>query len=147
MAWVRTGEPGRAGYRTRVRWRCLGLVTLCALVATGCAPVGADDARRTAADFQDRVDAADWPGACDLMSEHARRGLEGAAARPCAAALAALRLPTDPIGRAQVWGRNAGVQVGSGAVFLSRFNSGWLVIAAGCSPQGKDRPYDCTIGG
>ncbi len=128
------------------RWHW-GLVITCILVTFGCAPVGADEARRTAADFQDSVGAADWTGACDLLSEHARRGLEAASARTCVEALPTLRLPTASIGSTKVWGRNAGVQVGSGAVFLSRFTNGWRVIAAGCTPQGTDRPYDCTIGG
>lgn len=128
------------------RWHW-GVVITCILVTSGCAPVGADQARRTANDFQDRIGAADWTRACELLSEHARQRLEGAAARPCAEALPALRLATDPIGSAQVWGRNAGVEVGSGVVFLSRFTSGWRVIGAGCTPEGTDRPYDCTIGG
>ena len=31
-------------------------------------------------------------------------------------------------------------------LFLARFDQGWRVTAAGCTPHG-DLPYDCTVKG
>jgi hypothetical protein len=38
-------------------------------------------------------------------------------------------------------------KVGDGAdrLFLSRYDVGWRVVAAGCSPTTTDRPYDCSV--
>ena len=47
----------------------------------------------------------------------------------------------------ELWGHNAEAMVGENLVFLSRFDSGWRVIAAGCTPRGQGLPYQCAIGG
>ena len=39
------------------------------------------------------------------------------------------------------------VRWGAETMFLARFDNGWLVTAAGCTPRGKDLPYDCSIEG
>jgi hypothetical protein len=31
--------------------------------------------------------------------------------------------------------------------FLVHLRSGWRVMAAGCTPQSGDRPYDCKVKG
>lgn len=125
----------------------LAVVVLTGLLLTGCTPVGQTDASATAGRFQELVATQDWTGACALLSERARTDLESAAARPCAEAVTALRLPTDDVGTVQVWGHNAEATVGQHALFLSEFSPGWRVIAAGCTSQGEDRPDQCAIGG
>jgi hypothetical protein len=113
----------------------------------GCVPAEAGAAHDAAADFQTRVAAQDWPGACTLLSDQARSQLESTAARSCGEALSALRLPSGPAGAVEVWGRNAEVRIDADAVFLSRFTTGWRVIAAGCEWRGEDLPYDCAVRG
>ncbi|GII87936.1 hypothetical protein Ssi03_59260 [Sphaerisporangium siamense] len=49
-------------------------------------------------------------------------------------------------GAAQVWGREAQVRVAGDTLFLHRFSQGWLVRAAGCTPQGE-KPYLCKVEG
>ena len=113
----------------------------------GCVPAEAGSAQDAAADFQTRVAAQDWPGACTLLSDRARSQLESTAARSCAEALPALRLPSGPASAVEVWGRNAQVRIDGNAVFLSHFAAGWRVFAAGCEWRGEDLPYDCAVRG
>jgi hypothetical protein len=122
-------------------------VALCGALSTGCVPAQTGAALQAADDFQSVVAAENWPAACDHLSEEARSGLELTTARTCADALSVLRLPGDPAREAQVWGRNALVDVGAGAVFLSQFEDGWRVIAAGCTSRGEDLPYECKVRG
>lgn len=106
----------------------------------GCAPAELGAVREATADFQDRVAAQDWSGACALLSDRARTQLESTAARPCREALPALGLSHGPVGAVELWGQNASVHVDEGAVFLSRFRVGWRVVAAGCDWRGETSP-------
>jgi hypothetical protein len=122
------------------------VVALTMLLA-GCAPAETEQVRDAAVDFQTRVAAQDWPAACGLLSDQARGQVESTTARPCAQALAPLRLSGGAVGEVQVWGANASARIPSGTVFLSRFGDGWRVIGAGCTWRGEDRPYDCSVRG
>jgi hypothetical protein len=44
------------------------------------------------------------------------------------------------------WSDWARVSTEDSSVFLTEFDSGWLVSAAGCEPNG-DAPYRCVVGG
>lgn len=114
---------------------------------SGCASAETGAARQAAADFQAQVANRDWRAACALLSDEARSRLEGASARPCLRALPALMPSTGSVGEVEVWGGNASVQLGDGALFLSRFAAGWRVIAADCTSRGEDLPYDCSVQG
>lgn len=127
--------------RTLVGAACMAVV----LSLGGCNSAREADAAAAAGRFQQAVATRDWTGACGLLSEQARTQLEGTTARSCTSALAALRLSSDRMGEVQVWGRNGMVTSGSSAVFLSLFSSGWRVIAAGCTSQGEDLPYQCSV--
>ena len=48
--------------------------------------------------------------------------------------------------RVEVYGKDAVVHLEKDTVFLARFDDGWRVTAAGCTPNG-DRPYDCDVRG
>jgi hypothetical protein len=121
-------------------------VAAAALLLVGCTPAGEGEAAAAATQFQRAISQADWAGACGLLSERTRTGLESAAARPCAQALPALRLPATEVGNVVLWGHNAEAMVGRQAVFLSRFTAGWRVIAAGCTSRGEGLPYECSVG-
>jgi hypothetical protein len=117
------------------------------LLLGGCAPAQTGEVRTVATDFQTRIAAHDWPGACGLLSDQVRAQLEATAARPCAQALEQLRLSGAAVVEVQVWGRNARAALPSGTVFLSRFVEGWRVIGAGCTWRGEDQPYACSVRG
>jgi hypothetical protein len=56
-------------------------------------------------------------------------------------------LPTlgGTVRRADTWSDQATVDTDDGTVFLTRFDSGWLISAAGCHPNG-DAPFLCVVG-
>jgi hypothetical protein len=145
-------EPGKSGRHDDVREfrttaAILGGLLLGGLLLGGCVPAETPAALDAAAGFQSRVTAEDWPAACDALSDEARASLEATAARPCAQALPRLRLASDPVGEAEVWGDNAKVAIGPSALFLSRFTAGWRVTGAGCQPRGEELPYRCAVRG
>ena len=118
------------------------LVALCALVLSGCAAQDARaDAMAAAGRFLDAVARSDTRTACALLTPRTREEL----GRPCARSL-----PTDGLGgrieSAETWSDQAAVRTGAGTLFLTEFDAGWLVSAAGCEPNG-DAPYRCVLGG
>jgi hypothetical protein len=65
----------------------------------------------------------------------------------CEQALAARRLPeARSVRTVQTYGKDAIVHLDQDTVFLARFEDGWRVTAAGCTPDGE-RPYDCAVKG
>lgn len=117
-----------------------------ALLLTGCTPAEQPAALEAGRQFQVAVGAGDRVAACALLSPAARGNLEGASARPCPAALAALSLPAGGTRSIEVWGDGAQVRLDAGVLFLARFGTGWKVTAAGCTPR-PDQPYDCVVEG
>jgi hypothetical protein len=77
------------------RRRAGAVVVLAAVAAGGCGGADrpraspADGVRRTVRAYLGALQARDWPRACALMTEAARRDLEDAAGAQCARALAA----------------------------------------------------------
>ncbi|EAP98458.1 hypothetical protein JNB_15878 [Janibacter sp. HTCC2649] len=134
-------------------WLTSASAVLLALVpATGCAGRGAAETGAVSAASEQFISAASMqPGkACDFL---APATLESIASddEECATAMADLGMETlragGPEPRAQVYGRDAIVQWDDQTMFLARFDGGWLVTAAGCTPRGKDLPYDCSVEG
>jgi hypothetical protein len=120
-----------------------------ALVLAGC---GGDLERQQAAATADRFAAdvtADPAGACALLAPRTLRSVEQDG-EPCVQALPEADLP-NPGGHAtvSVAGHSAQVRYAQETVFLSLFDDGWRVTAAGCSRISSDPsvPYDCTVEG
>jgi hypothetical protein len=122
----------------------------CALLAVaGCAGQGSvedEPAAQTAQRFA-RAVASDPAAACGLLAPRTRVELEGAGGS-CAEALPQRDLPEDAgsVREVKVYGKDAVAYLERDTVFLARFDDGWRVTAAGCSPNG-DRPYDCDVEG
>lgn len=134
-----TGHHGRAG---------IAALLAAVLPLTGCASSQDEAARATAGDFRAAVAAGDGAAACTLLSPRARAELEQSASAPCARAVLEEDLPTTgAVGDVRVFGTMARVGSGVGTVFLSRFDAGWRVVAAGCAPTSPDHPYDCRVEG
>lgn len=117
------------------------------LLLTGCASAEQDAAEDVARSFHDAVRARDGGEACRLAAPETRRELEQSVEKPCAAAILSEHLPSDgDVVDTQRYGQQAEVEFGSDTVFLARFEDGWRVVAAGCTPR-PPLPYDCTVKG
>jgi hypothetical protein len=120
----------------------------CLLVLASLASCGApadSDASEAARTFHESVARLDGLRACAALSARARSELEQSAGKPCPAAVLDESLP--PLrGRLETHVYGTAAEVGStgDTVFLSRFDQGWKVTAAGCrrEPSGL---YDCQI--
>lgn len=116
-----------------------------AAVTAGCAAEGdRADVSDTAARFLDAARKGNAYAACALLTPRTRQDLV-ASDGPCADAL-----PTDELGGSvtatDTWSDWAKVDTSAGVLFLTEFESGWFVAAAGCAPE-RDAPYHCVVGG
>jgi hypothetical protein len=141
---MRSGGPA-SGTSLGAAAAAVGLLT----ILTGCSAAEPPDqsaAGRTASTFSS--EAADAPEqACALLAPDTRRELEDESG-PCTQALEEVGLPAA--GRVldvQVYGLDAMVRLEHDTLFLARFDAGWRVTAAGCTPQEPDRPYSCDVKG
>lgn len=119
------------------------------LALTGCTGQGSvegDPAADTAERFA-RAVTADSATACALLAPQTRVELEGEDG-PCAQSLPGREVPDDAgsVREVKVYGKDAVAYLERDTVFLARFDDGWRVTAAGCTPNG-DRPYDCDVKG
>lgn len=97
--------------------------------------------------FYRAVAVKDWVAACRLLAPETRAELEKAAGTGCRAVLASEELPDPgPVRTSVSYGTMTQVRFERDTVFLARFQSGWRVMAAGCSPK-AGRPYDCRLQG
>ncbi|MFF8413082.1 hypothetical protein [Streptomyces omiyaensis] len=123
---------------------------LCALLVSGCGASaarvdGATDAGRR---FAAALAAGDHRAACALLAPATREEIEDDGRIPCRTALREAGPPVagQPRGT-DVYGNEALVRMTGDTLFLSRFDEGWRVTAAGCEPQGGDEPYRCSVKG
>jgi hypothetical protein len=127
---------------TQVARLSLALAVAGATLA-GCASAQQDAASETATAFLTAAAKGDGAGACALLVPDAAGGLETGDTE-CAQEIVKLGLAGGRAGAAEVWGGNARVQVGADTVFLTRWDAGWRVTAAGCEAQ-PGRPADCDV--
>jgi hypothetical protein len=84
--------------------------------------------------------------ACGLLAPSTATEVEQTAGS-CAGGLADAELPEGGgLREVQVYGLDAMVRLEQDTVFLARFDDGWRITAAGCTPRG-DGPYECDIKG
>lgn len=123
----------------------LVLSAVCAFLLVGCG-AGRDDVSDTAARFLDAAAGGDTRTACSLLTPTTRDDLVVSEGAPCEQALPAERLGGS-VSHVDVWSDQSRVDTdGGGTLFLTEFDSGWLVSAAGCEPDG-DAPYQCVVSG
>jgi hypothetical protein len=124
----------------------LGCVAAVAM-ASGCSSLAPDSsgAAGAAQSFHVATSSDDGGAACDRLSTRLRTELEESEGEPCERAILAADLPdARQVQDVQVWGGRALVVLDHDTLFVARFDGGWRVTAAGCTPR-KDRPYDCTV--
>jgi hypothetical protein len=120
---------------------------LLGLVLAGCGDTEDSAVETVAGDLLEATSRGDGQAACEMLSPHTRDELEQSSGKPCERAIL-----EESIGRggavrdAQVFETMAEVKYDDEIVFLSRFDSGWLVVATACTPR-PDGPYDCSVSG
>ncbi|BBH70148.1 hypothetical protein ACTI_68330 [Actinoplanes sp. OR16] len=130
--------------------RTLVVIAGAALLLAGCGEVGGREeaASQAAERLLSATAARDGAQACAVLAPETVAELEDSAGRPCAEAVLDEDLPQPgPISGASVYGQWAQVHLPGDTVFLAVFDDGWRVVAAGCTPQGDARPYDCALQG
>lgn len=137
-------KPPRAGVRRRyAAAAALGLVVG---TTAGCSGVGEDRAEQAAADFYAALAESDGPAACELLAPATRTGLEQSSGSPCEEAILEEGLPAaSQATRVAVYETAARVDSDADTAFLAEFPEGWKVVAAGCTPQAPEHPYDCVL--
>lgn len=136
---------------------CVGACLIClplALALGGCGSPEAASAASTAARFVDL--ASEDPGAaCGMLAPRTREKAAEEGDGDCAEGLRSAELPSASSASSgsdvppEVAGHTALVTTGGQAVFLTLFDDGWKVLAAGCTRVTEDEavPYDCAIEG
>ncbi|HEY3529071.1 MAG TPA: hypothetical protein VGK78_07960 [Nocardioides sp.] len=119
-------------------------------MASGCASNRADDVQSVASQFYDAISAEHGSGACALLAPPTRSSVEQTEKKPCPDAIMAAGLhPPSRVEKVKVYGTMAQVTWGTEVTFLTRYDEGWRVLAAGCSmPPASQRTadhYDCTV--
>ena len=100
-----------------------------------------------ATDFHTAISDRDGDAACALLAPSTVTELESSAGKPCPQAVVEEKLPpaSDPVS-VDVFGTSGQVRFDSETTFLARYEQGWRVVAAGCTPR-ESHPYDCTLTG
>jgi hypothetical protein len=102
------------------------------------------NASKTALAFDRSVDSP--ARACELLAPGTLSELEDTFGR-CDRSLPHEHLPgATEVLDVDVYGKNAIVHLDHDVVFLARFDDGWRVTAAGCTPK-RGRPFDCILKG
>jgi hypothetical protein len=148
---TRLHEEGisRAGVKHLRVCRRPGALVLCALIAllSGCGRAQDDRAVSAVTErFVRAVQAHDGARACAQLSTGAVQALEHDEGERCAKAVVGLDIRASAARRSQVFGGGAKVDLADGhSAFLELTRRGWRVSAAGCAPEGGDKPYTCEV--
>ena len=117
------------------------------LPVAGCGSAQESGVEDVATSFYQAVSDGDGEAACDLLGPATRSELEQSAGKPCAEALPDEDVPeVDAPLDVRVFGTQAEVRWPGETTFLARFQGGWKVMAAACTPR-PHQPYDCAISG
>ena len=128
-----------------MRWH-LGALALVPLMLAGCTSPEQDEAVRTADMFVTAVSEADGEAACALLAPATEGELVQAAKKPCAEAVLEEAKEAGPRLDANTFGTMAQVRYRDDVLFVTRFETGWMVLAASCTEK-PGNPYDCQIAG
>jgi hypothetical protein len=122
------------------------LTAVACITLSGCGSAQEETVADTAGAFYEAVGASDGQAACAVLAPASQSELEQSAGKPCAQAILDEDVPdvVDPEDIV-VFGTMAQVRFAGETTFLTRFEDGWRVVAAACTP-GRSR-YDCSIKG
>lgn len=133
-----------------MRSRVVGPFVIAGVLAlSGCTGLDGEGAAAVAERFVAEA-SQDPAAACTLLAPATLEELEQNTEKACPQALADLGLDAaDGFARIKAYGTDAQVALPNQTVFLSRFDDGWKVVAAGCTSGGSqdDVPYTCPLKG
>jgi hypothetical protein len=137
----------------RIRYLGLGIAAAVALPTTSaCAGANDQDVVGVARSFYDAVGARDGATACRLLAPPTRSEVEQSSGEPCAQGILEEDVQqTAGAPRVDVYATMAIVRWTQETTFVTRYDTGWHVYAAGCSPDPRsprdaDR-FDCDVQG
>ena len=126
--------------------------TVVLLTTSACSGTGDDDVARVSRAFYQAVGAQDGAAACRLLAPPTRAEVERSSGQPCAEGILDQGVQeATGAPRVDVYGTMALVRWPQETTFVTRYDTGWQVYAAGCSPDPKSPPdadrYDCDVQG
>jgi hypothetical protein len=125
----------------------LGVLVMVMAACTACGGLGSAEDSNAASAALAFDHALGTPAqACRLLAPGTLSELEDSFG-PCTTSLPRRHLPVaSRVVDVDVYGKDAIVRLDRDVVFLARFDDGWRVTAAGCTPN-PDRPFTCTVKG
>ena len=123
-------------------------LTCAATALTSCGATQDDDVADVAAVFASALADGDGARACSVLARSTRSELEQSTGDPCDKAI--LDEATVAVGSrldVDAYGTMAQVRFEADTLFLTRFESGWRVLAAGCTRRPSIDGYDCSVKG
>ena len=135
---------------TRMQTAAAGAAALALTpVLVACSSVDAPEAEHVATEFA-RLAASDPGAACALLAPRSLQQAIEDGDGDCAQGLKSDSLaPASDVTSVSVAINAAQVVMTDQVLFLARFDSGWRVLAAGCTRDGTDDavPYECSVKG
>jgi hypothetical protein len=123
----------------------LGVAAAAVLQCAGCAAGQREtDPRDVAVGFLAAMGDGDTRAACALLAKDTRQDLEYSEGEPCANSLESVDIAGGRVAEVAVWGDRAQARASTGTLFLVELNTGWRVVAAGCT-RATDGTYDCLL--
>ncbi|MCD7438344.1 hypothetical protein K4B79_08870 [Streptomyces lincolnensis] len=131
----------------RVRGAAVAVVLAATVGACGTVSERRDDVREATRAFQQHLADGAYDRVCAALAPGTVEELEHSAGSPCAEALGEEAPPRGGALRGvDVYGNQARAVLATDTLFLSRFDSGWKIVAAGCTER-PGQPYRCRIKG
>jgi|SRR5215218_315713 len=121
---------------------CAAVGATAALLLSGCGNLSAGDVERAANGFATAPDPA---ARCDLLSPNTLAALVEEESSACEEAIGSLPIGSGDVLSVEVWGEEAQAKLADDTLFLTRTSAGWRVMAAACTSQGANEPYDCQL--
>ena len=142
------------------RLQCVLVVGSCAallVLVSGCAGGRSGQVETVARQFYDALAAQDGDRACELLAAPTRTEVEQAAGMPCDRAI--VDEPINPAGgtpHVEVYGTMGQVRWTQETTFVTWYQDGWRVLAAGCAlpprsssedtnDAGDPERYECSV--
>ncbi len=138
---------GSTGPARRVRLVLAAVVVVATACGCGAPRERIDGASAVASSFAEAARSGDGTAMCALLARGTREELARSEGTTCDKAVVEQRLSTvGPVREVDVHGLRAMARFEGDTLFLSRFSTGWKVVAAGCVPR-PGQPYRCRVKG
>jgi hypothetical protein len=127
------------------------------LITGGCGGARNDEVEGAAREFYDALATRDGARACQLLAPPTRQDVEQSAGKPCDQAIVDDEItPAAGTPNVEVYGVMGQVRWDGETTFLTRYQDGWRVLAAGCAlpsgtstddtnDAGDPERYECSV--